>query len=140
MTFLDKLFRRREKQRTDKLQILAQRLDAFLRPSLSLVDSRTLTIPEKRDRYALFIYGAITSLAEREELDETQALAVLVRFLRSSSRLNDHEVSRLVSICASSSDTEENRPAVSAGAQAMGDWLRGETRTAVSALSQLLSF
>ncbi len=139
MTFLDKLFRRREKQRTDKLQILAQRLDAFLRPSLSLVDSRTLTIPENRDRYALFIYGAVTCLAEREELDETQALAVLVRFLASSSRLNDHEVSRLVSICASSSESEENRPAVSAGAQAMGDWLKGETRTAVSALSQLLS-
>ena len=139
MSFLDKLFRRREKQKTDKLVILTQRLDAFLRPSLSLVDSRTLTIPENRDRYALFIYGAITSLAEREELDETQALAVLVRFLASSSRLNDHEVSRLVSICASSSESEENRPAVSAGAQAMGDWLKGETRTAVSALSQLLS-
>ncbi len=139
MTFLDKLFRRREEQKTDKLALLAQRLDAFLRPSLSLVDSRTLTIPEKRVRYALFIYGAITSLAQDEELDETQALAVLVRFLGLSSRLNDHEVSRLVSICASSSDTEENRPAVSAGAQAMGDWLRGETRTAVSALSQLLS-
>ncbi len=139
MSFLDKLFRRREKQKTDKLVSLAQQLDAFLRPSLSLVDSRTLTIPEKRDRYALFIYGAITSLAEREELDETQALAVLVRFLGSSSHLNDHEVSRLVSICASSSDTEENRPAVFAGAQAMNDWLRGETRTAVSALSQLLS-
>ncbi len=111
----------------------------MMRPSLSLVDSRDLTIPEKRERCALFTYGAITALAQREELDETEALAVLVKYLNGTKRWHAQEVSRLVGVCMASSRTGDGQLTVVVGARAMSQWLDGDARKAVSQLSQLLT-
>ena len=138
MGWLHNLFGRREDRQTRKLNALQKHLDALMRPSLSLVDTRDLTIPEKRDSYALFTYGAITALAQREELDETEVLAILVKFLNGTKRWHAQEVSRLVGVCMASSQTGEGQLTAVVGARAMNQWLDGDAGAAVSQLSQLL--
>ena len=110
-----------------------------MRPSLSLVDSRDLTIPGKRERYALFTWGAVSALADHEDLNETEALALLVKFLGNTGRWHEQEISRMVRLCTASTNSEGNPSGVSAGERAMAHWLNGEAGTAVSGLSQLLS-
>ena len=61
MGWLDRLFGQQGDQQTRKLDVLVERLESFMRPALSLVDSRDLTIPEKRARYGLFTCGAVGS-------------------------------------------------------------------------------
>ncbi len=138
MSWLDSLFRRRENRQTRKINALRKDLDALMRPSVSLVDPRDLTIPEKRDSYALFTYGAITALAQREELDETEALAILVKFLNGTKRWHAQEVSRLVGVCMASAETGEGQLTVVVGERAMTQWLDGDAGAAVSQLAQLL--
>ncbi len=139
MGWFESLFGRHANQRARKLEALVERLEALMRPSLSLVDSRELTIPEKRERYALFICGAVSALARREDLNETEALALLVKFLRSTGRWHEQEISRMVGLCAASTSSEESPSGVSSGERAMAHWLNGEAGTAVSELSQFLS-
>lgn len=138
MGWLQSLFERRENRKTRKLNALQKHLGALMRPSLSLVDSRDLTIPEKRESYALFTFGAVTALAQREDLDETEALALLVKYLNGTKRWHDQEVSRLVGVCMASSQTGEGQLTVVVGVRAMTQWLDGDARTAVSQLSKLL--
>ncbi len=138
MGWIQSLFGRQEKRQARKLDVLVERLEAVMRPSLSLVDARDLTIPEKRERYALFTCGAVSALAHREDLNETETLALLVRFLRSTGRWPDQEISRMVGLCAASTDTEGKQSGVAAGERAMAEWLNGEAGTAVSELSRLL--
>ncbi len=139
MGWLESLFRRRENRQTRKLNALQKHMDALMRPSLSLVDSRDLTIPEKRESCALFIYGAVTVLAQREELDETEALAILVKYLNGTKRWHAQEISRLVGVCMESSRTGEGQMTVVVGGRAMAQWLDGDEGKAVSQLAQLLS-
>ena len=139
MGWLDRLVGRHHNQQTRKLDTLLERLEALMRPSLSLVDTRDLTIPEKRKRYALFTCGAVSVLASHADLNETEALALLVRYLHSTGRWHEPEISRMVSLCVESTDAEASPAAMAAGAQAMVDWLNDEAGTAVSGLSQLLS-
>jgi len=137
MGFLERLFGRDEaKQR--HLDRLKEKLDAFMRPSTALVDSRDMTIPEKRARYALFIYGAIGALASKRGLDDTDALAVLVMFLKTTVHMNEHDVSRLVGICVSRAGEPANRDVIAEGTQAMDQWLAGEAGTAVSRLAGIM--
>lgn len=137
MDFLGRLFRRDEAKRR-RLDRLKEKLDAFMRPSTALVDSRDMTIPEKRERYALFIYGAIGALASMRGLDDTEALAVLVMFLKTTADMNEHDVSRLVGICVSRSEEPANREVVTEGTQAMDQWLAGEAGSAVSRLAEIM--
>ena len=139
MGWLQGLFRRYENRHARKLNALKKHLDEFMRPSMSLVDSRDLTIPEKRESYALFTFGAITALVQRQDFGETEALALLVKFLNGTRRWHEQEISRLVGVCVASTQTGERQLTMVVGAQAMTDWLEGDTRKAVSQLSQLLS-
>lgn len=137
MGLLERLFGRDEaKQR--RLSRLKEKLDAFMRPSTALVDSRDMTIPEKRERYVLFIYGAIGALASKRGLDETEALAILVMFLKTTAHMNEHDVSRLVGICVSRSEEPAKRQVVAEGTRAMDQWLAGEAGTAVSHLAGIM--
>ncbi len=110
-----------------------------MRPSLSLVDPRDLTIPEKRARHALFTCGAVSTLARHAGLEETEALALLVRYLHSAGRWQEQEINRMVSLCVECTNAEGRPSDVAAGERAMAHWLNGEAGTAVSELSQLLS-
>ncbi len=139
MGWLERLFGRQRDQQARKLDAPVQGLESLMRPSLSLVDSRDLTIPEKRARYALFTYGAVSTLARNADLDETEALALMVRYLHSTGRWHEQEISWMVGLCVRDTTPEGSSSDVEAGEQAMTDWLNGETQTAVSRLSQLLS-
>ena len=139
MGWLDRLFGRQGDQQTRKLDVLVERLESFMRPSLSLVDPRDLTIPEKRVRHALFTCGAVSTLARHAGLEETEALALLVRYLHSTGRWHEQEINRMVSLCVECTNAEGSPSDVAAGEQAMAHWLNGEAGIAVSALSQLLS-
>ena len=139
MGWFESLFGRHANRQARKLEALVERLEALMRPSLSLVDSRDLTIPGKRERYALFTWGAVVALARHEDLNETEALALLVKFLGSTGRWHEQEISRMGGLCATSTNAEGNRSGVSAGERAMAHWLNGEAGTAGSELSQLLS-
>lgn len=138
MGLLDKLFRPRADRSRD-LQRLAVRLESFMRPASALVDTRELTIPAKRERYAVFILGAASALAESRELGETEALALLVMFLQGAGRMQPQEVSHLVGRAMTLAGEPDGSGVREAGAQAMTRWLTGDAGGAVGRLAQVLA-
>jgi len=140
MGLLTRIFGRPAQPPAERLEPLRARLESFLRPALALVDSRELTIPAQRERYAAYLYGAATTLAEGRDLGETEALALLVMVLRSGTgpRLADQDVSHLVGRAMTLAREPEGEKTFEAGAGAMAQWLAGEAGTAVGELAQML--
>ncbi len=139
MRFLKSLFAPQKHTRTQvELEGLKSTLDAFLRASVSFVDSRDMNIPEKRERYALFARGAAGALAARHEMDETRALALLVMFLRTTARMQDQEVSNLVGACIACASEEQARSIMASGAAGMEQWLAGSAGAAVPRLAAIM--
>lgn len=138
MGLLDKLFRPR-RDRSHDLQRLAARLESFMRPASALVDTRALTIPANRERYAVFVLGAASALAESRELGETEALALLVMFLQGAGRMQPQEVSHLVGRAMTLVDEPAGTTVREAGAQAMTRWLAGDAGSAVGRLAEVLA-
>jgi len=137
MGFLTKFLGSGERRRR-RIDNLKDKLDAFMRPSQSLVDSRDMNVPERRGRYALFVYGAIDALAEAHELDETERLAILVMFLRTTARMHEQDVSTLVGRCMNEAGQPRGQAVTDEGFRAMRQWLAGDAGTAVSRLGQVL--
>jgi hypothetical protein len=137
MGFLTKILGSGERRRR-RIDRLKDKLDAFMRPSQSLVDSRDMNVPERRGRYALFVYGAIDALAEEDELDETERLAILVMFLRTTAQIHEQDVSMLVGRCMNEAGQPEGQAVMGEGLRAMRQWVAGDAGTAVSRLSQVL--
>ncbi len=121
-----------------ELEKLRAKLESFTRPSLALVDTRTLTIPAERERYATFLLGAAGALAESRGLGETEALAVLVMYLRGARKMQEQEVSHLVGRAMTRAAEPEGQPDHDAGAEAMAEWLEGDPGTAVRRLAEVL--
>jgi hypothetical protein len=137
MGFLTKILGSGERRRR-RIDRLKDKLDAFMRPSQSLVDSRDMNVPERRSRYALFVYGAINALAEEDELDETERLAILVMFLRTTAQMHEQDVSMLVGRCMNEANQPGGQVVMGEGLRTMRQWLAGEAGMAVSRLSQVL--
>jgi hypothetical protein len=139
MSFLRRLLARRQADRRE-IGRLAARLQSFFRPALSLVDTRELTIPAQRERYALFAYGAARALAESRGLGETEALALVVILLRAGERprLSEQEVSHLIGRAMTLAREPAGAPAYAAGGEAMTEWLAGEAGGAVRRLAETL--
>ena len=121
-----------------ELEKLRARLESFMRPSMALVDSRQLTIPAQRERFALYVYGAATVLAESRGLGETEALALVVMFLRGSSRMTEQEVSHLVGRAMALAQEPDSAAVHDAGAEAMAQWLAGDAGSGVTRLADTL--
>jgi hypothetical protein len=136
MGLLARLFGRGS--RGPSIEDLQRRLDSFMRPSGALVDSRDLTIPARRRRYALFVYGAAAALAARKDLGETETLALLVRFLGTSAGMHPLEVSRLVGECQHAAEDPASLAVVQAGSAAFTRWAEGDAGGAVQRLAQVL--
>jgi hypothetical protein len=137
MGILTRLFGARADSARD-LEQLRARLESFMRPSTALVDSRQLTIPAQRERFAAYVYGAATALAETRGLGDTESLALLVMFLRGSSRMTEQEVSYLVGRAMALAREPEGAAVHDAGAQALTEWLAGDAGTAVGRLAESL--
>ena len=137
MGILTRLFGARADSARD-LEQLRARLESFMRPSTALVDSRQLTIPAQRERFAAYVYGAATALAETRGLGDTESLALLVMFLRGGSRMTEQEVSHLVGRAMALAREQEGAAAYDAGAQALTEWLSGDAGTAVGRLAESL--
>ena len=135
MGFLNKWFRSGQAQ-AGRIDRLKTKLDSFMRPSVALVDSRDMTIPDRRRRYVYFVYGAIHALGEDQELDDTERLAILVGFLETTARMHAREVSKLVAHCTN--QQADGQTVLTEGYQAMQQWLAGDAGTAVSRLGRVL--
>jgi hypothetical protein len=114
------------------------KVQSFLRPSLALVDSRSLNVPAARRRLVLFLFGAIHHLGERYGLEETETLAVLVSTLREDLKLHDQEVSQLVAACVNIAGEDGGAELARDGADAARQWSEGEAGTAVQRLAKVV--
>jgi hypothetical protein len=130
----------RQRRKGREIGRLHEKLEAFTRPSLALVDSRELSIPAQRERYATYLYGAATALAASRELGETESLALLVRLLRSGATmaLQEREVSHLVGRAMTLAHELEGSRVYDAGGAAMAEWLAGNAASAVRGLAQVI--
>lgn len=137
MGILKNFFRRPDK-RQQALIKLQRRIDSFMRPSRSLLDSRDMTIPEKRQRYALFAYGAAYGLLGEDMRDETTALALLVMHLQGVTDMPEREISHLTNICMERETTRQGKELIAAGMQAVELW-ETDPGEAVKALAATLS-
>ena len=137
MGFLNKWFGRRQAQ-ARQLDRCKSKLDSFMRPSMSLVDTRDMSIPERRQRYVRFVYGAIHALSEKYEMDETERLAVLVMFLKTTAQMHEREVSKLVADCTKETEGTGSQSTTGKGYEAMRQWLDGDAGAAVSRLGGAL--
>jgi hypothetical protein len=134
-----RLFGARGPEPGARLEALHGKLASFLRPSHALVDPAWMNVPEKRERYALFVYGAATELAATRDLGETEALALLLRSLGEDARMNEHEVSHLVGRVMTLSATPTGAAACERGAAAARDWLGDDPGKAVTRLAEVLA-
>jgi hypothetical protein len=140
MSLFKRLFGKPRPAPSAQLAALRTRLESFVRPAMALVDPRQLTIPAQRERYAVFVYGAASTLAGSRDLGETEALALVVMFLRASAapRFPEQEVSHLVGRAMALAGEPEGRATFERGAEAMGEWLAGDSGGAVGRLAQTL--
>lgn len=127
-------FSRRKKTLADPLLKKQRVLDSFMRPSRALVDSRDLTIPEKRLRYTLFTYGAIMGLMP--DADGTEILALLLRHLQLLNMMPEQEISYLLNQCPQNNVLDN--PFCNAGLKAFQEW-QESPGTGVTHLARYLS-
>ncbi|MCP4042773.1 MAG: hypothetical protein GY731_12600 [Gammaproteobacteria bacterium] len=128
----------RRKDPARELEKLKRKVESFMRPSSALVDSRDLTIPEKRRRYTLFIYGAIGSLTASQGLNETHRLALLAMYLGSVKGMHEREINYLVGCCTTLTEQPDDEKSIRSGTQAMEEWLSDKPGDAVSRLAETL--
>lgn len=140
MGFLKNFFLDRDEQQME-LAKLQRQIDSFMRPSRAQVDGREMTIPEKRQRYALFTFGAICGLMETkgdEECDETRILAVLVMHFKGLDDMHEQDASYLINRCIELKHDPERATTIQAGRQAALQWASGDAGTAIDALAAVM--
>ncbi len=137
MGWLHKLFGQRESA-PNELERANETLQRFLAASLAEVDHAALDRDRLRQKLAVaYGFGAVESLANRFELDETRALALAVKFLdRHFANMPGAE--SVTGLRREFADDIESRLFQREGAESIRRWLANADSGAVRRLSELL--